>query len=91
MNANQRWLVCEANPWPDNYIPIFYTSKNDENKKHGYSVFTNLQYAWYRARLLRQKYGVKQIRLFYPNSVSIIVKHQPNIFKEIKKLRPRNT
>lgn len=78
MDNGQIWIVSESNPKPDNYIAVFCLSENHKRKKIGFSVHPNSREALARAKYLQTKYEAKQIRLFYPNSVSIIIKNGAN-------------
>ncbi|SMG48305.1 hypothetical protein SAMN05661096_03446 [Marivirga sericea] len=83
---DQVWLVSESNPKPDNYIAIFCVDAKSKKDRLGFTVYPNSKEAMGRAKYLQVKYAAKQIRLFYPNSVSIIIKtsiqtHQKNLPK----------
>lgn len=83
---DQVWLVSESNPKPDNYIAIFCVDANSKKDRLGFTVYPNSKEAMGRAKHLQIKYAAKQIRLFYPNSVSIIIKndlhkHNENLSK----------
>lgn len=74
-NNDQLWLVSESNPKPDNYIAIFCVDAKSKKDRLGFSVYPNSKEALGRAKYLQVKFEAKQIRLFYPNSVSIIIKN----------------
>jgi hypothetical protein len=67
-------FVSEVNPKPDNYVPIFHVDKESKKNKEGFSVFVKMDEALNRAQYLCSKYSVKQIRLFYKNKSSVIIK-----------------
>lgn len=83
-NNDQLWLVSESDPKPDNYIALFCVDTNSNKNRLGFSVYTNSKEALDRAKHLQLKYEVKQIRLFYPNSVSIIIKNGLGTNNEMK-------
>lgn len=70
------WLVEKENPRPDPYIAILVREKEFLEQRHtgGHTICHSVQEAIEYASKLKEKYGVRQIRLFYPNNVSIIVK-----------------
>ena len=88
---NKIWLVCETNPWPDNYVGIFFFTKVSKENKHGFSTHHTIQSAIIRAKFLLEKYEVKQIRLFYPNRESIIVKLKKNTEAKFTEIRSRES
>ncbi|WKK86831.1 hypothetical protein QYS48_08095 [Marivirga arenosa] len=81
-NDNQKWLVSESNPRPDNYVAIFCVTKASKIKRLGCSVYPNVNEALKRAKYLQVKHKTKNIRIFYPNSVSIIIKKGREINNE---------
>ncbi|WKV12329.1 hypothetical protein [Marivirga harenae] len=72
---DQVWLVGESNPKPDNYIAIFCIAAKNNKSRLGFSEYSTAREALARAKYLQVRYEAKQIRLFYPNSVSIIIKN----------------
>lgn len=70
------WLVNEANPRPDSYIAVLVGEGElfTQTRPREYKMYRSARKAMDRAAALRKKYGVKQIRLFYPSGVSLIVK-----------------
>lgn len=67
-----KWIVLEENPKPDNYIAVVIAEKDTrlkiENQAH--SVFLDGDLALARARVLREQFGVRMIRLFHMESHS---------------------
>ena len=67
----------DDDPRPDKYIPVLARSKSElmefknENKK--VKVFNNETDALFHAEKLKVKYGVKAVRMFYPDGFSKIV------------------
>lgn len=74
-NEASFWLVCEADPWPDTYIAIFNIQKATTQSKIGHSKYASIHKALNRAKILQRKYKVKQVRLFFPNRISILIKN----------------
>lgn len=71
------WLVSKDNPKPDPYIAILVREKeSQESCKESYKVCRSAKEALAFALELKKKYGVKQVRLFYPDNVSIIVNYK---------------
>ncbi len=70
------WMVNESDPWPEAYIAIIFGAEDQLGKilKKDQKLFFSLSEALNRAKDLKIKYSVKQIRIFYPNQGSIIVK-----------------
>ncbi len=69
------WMVYEGNPWPDLYIAITFGDEETlrETSKMDGRIFHQLDEALSHARMLQERYSVRQIRLFYPNQISLIV------------------
>ncbi len=74
ISDNHILLVTETNPRPDNYIAIFHIPKESKENRKGFSIHTKIQEALQRAEYLGRKYQVKQVRLFYHNRSSIIIR-----------------
>ena len=77
MNPDEKvWLVDEEIQRTDPYIAILVREKELSEKplKKAYKICHSTGEAIAYASELKKKYGVKQVRLFYPNDISIIVK-----------------
>jgi hypothetical protein len=79
LSTNHILLVSENNPKPDNYIAIFHIPKESAENQNGFSVFTNMDQALQRAEYLSKKYKIKQLRLFYNNRRSIIIRTEKDL------------
>jgi hypothetical protein len=68
------WMVITDDPWPDKYIPVFVGPNHLHIKPEGnvnnYKLFNRERNAISYANHLRQKYGVKHLRIFYLGSYS---------------------
>ena len=69
-----KWIVLEENPMPDNYIAIMAAEESRvlQLEKKPCSIFDTCDKAMDRARELRQKYKVPNIRLFHQDGVSAL-------------------
>jgi hypothetical protein len=67
-----KWVVLEEDPKPDEYIAIMVTDEirklQLEQKAH--SIFSTSDEAVRRARIVRDLFGVKTIRIFHWESYS---------------------
>ncbi|MBY0434468.1 MAG: hypothetical protein K2U26_10195 [Cyclobacteriaceae bacterium] len=70
-----KWVVLEENPKPDNYIAVMVV--NEERslllEKKPCSVFMQGEPAMERARMLRDQFKVRSIRVFHWEGHSQIV------------------
>jgi hypothetical protein len=67
-----KWIVLEENPQPDNYIAVMASDENRslQLEKKPCSIFDSCEKAMNRARELRAKYKVRNIRLFRQEGIS---------------------
>jgi hypothetical protein len=67
-----KWIVLEENPKPNNYIAVLVTDQERvlQVESKPCSTYLSNDKALDRARYLREKYDVSNIRIFYiePNS-----------------------
>jgi len=70
------WLVDVENPKPDPYIAIIECDKKTMKKPlhREYKICHSSKEAVRYALKLKAQYGARQIRLFYPTGMSLIVK-----------------
>jgi hypothetical protein len=70
------WLIDEEDPKPDPYIAILVCEREfmERANKKAYKICHDAKEALHNATELKKKYAVKQIRIFYPNGISFIVK-----------------
>lgn len=80
VSDNHVLLVTETDPKPDNYIAIFHIPKESRENRKGFSIYSNMQTALERAEYLGKKYHVKQVRLFYNNRSSLIIRIEKDPF-----------
>lgn len=68
------WIVVEDNPWPDRYIPVFVRYSDEIReinwKIYQYRIFEEEEKAIGFAIRLRNRYGARYIRMFYPDGIS---------------------
>lgn len=71
-----KWVVLEENPKPDNYIAVVLTEtmKKLKIESQAHSVYNDGDEALARARELRDRFGVRLIRIFHSESHSIPLK-----------------
>lgn len=67
-----KWVVREENPKPDNYIAVVLTEtiKKLQIESQAHSIYHDGDEALARARKLRDRFGVRLIRIFRSESHS---------------------
>jgi hypothetical protein len=71
-----KWVVMEENPKPDEYIAVIAVDEDrlPQLEQRPCSMYENSEQALVRARLLREYFNVRSIRIFYLEGNSAILK-----------------
>lgn len=74
-NRDKNWIVISEDPRPDNYIAILEMSNlNSLSSNITGEIFRNIEEAVNHAEVLRKRYRVHGLRLFYENGYSKMIR-----------------